>query len=91
MRPFFLIKVKITQLWCWLTGADAVYVKDIDNNTYTVKVMRTVFDPFQDQQPKKIKFLRYGYRVCNHDGTVSHSWKWRYVSNERHVQHKLSC
>lgn len=87
----FWMQVQITRAWCWLSGADAVYVKDLDNQTISVKVMRTKFDPFVDDPQKMIRIRRYGFKGCRSNGTVGGgAWLWRYVSQELHVHHKLS-
>jgi hypothetical protein len=88
---WFWIKVKITQAWCKLTGAHAVYVKDMDDNSISVKVMRVNFDPFVDQPEKQVYIKKYGYKTCHANGEVSNGgWRWRYVNEDLHVQHKLS-
>ena len=84
-------KVSITRLWCWITGGHAVYVKDMDHGVVTVKVMREKFDPFAEIQEKNVYFGKYGYRVCHSNGKVgSGHWRWRYVNEDLHVQHRLS-
>lgn len=91
MSMWFWIKVKITQAWCALTGAHAVYVKDMDNSSVTVKVMREKFDPFVDVREKHVYFRKYGYRACHANGKAGGgAWSWRYVNEDLHVQHKLS-
>lgn len=88
---WFLLQVKITQAWCKLTGAHAVYVKDLDSHSITVKVMRQKFDPFLEVQERHVYFVRYGHRMCHANGKVgSGHWRWRYVNEDLHVQHRLS-
>lgn len=85
------IRVLFCRAWCKLTGADAVYVKDLDDNRISVKVMRTRFDPFVDNPEKVVRFRKYGYRRCHAGGKVSNgAWQWCYVDKDLHVQHMLS-
>ncbi len=85
------IQVLICRGWCKLTGAHAVYVKDVDDHRITVKVMRTRFDPFVDDPEKVVRFRRHGYKKCHANGTMSNGgWVWRYVNEDLHVAHRLS-
>lgn len=91
MGPRLKITLLITRAWCWLTGADAVWIKDTDTRHITVKVMRTRFDPFSSEQDRVIRFRRYGARRCSPDGQVGGgAWLWRYVDESKHVQHTLT-
>lgn len=84
-------KVKITQAWCAITSAHAVYVKDVDDGRIMVKVMKTRFDPFVDQPERQVFIGKHGYRKCHDNGKVSNGgWQWRYVNQEDHVHHMLS-
>lgn len=88
---WFSCKVLITRAWCAITGAHAVYVKDMDRGHVMVKVMRTKFDPFVDTPEKQVRIHKFGYRKCHPDGKVSNGgWRWRYVNEDLHVRHKLS-
>lgn len=87
----FWLQIQCVKFWCWLTRAEAVYIKDLDDHSVSVKVMRTKFDPFVDSPDKRVYFRRYGYRICRPNGTVgSGSWLWRYVDQSKHVQQRLS-
>ena len=88
---WFAIQVCITKAWCALTGAHAIYLKDTDDNSIAVKVMREKFDPFEDCKIRYVRIWNYGFRECQNDGTVGGGgWVWRYVNEEMHVQHKLT-
>jgi hypothetical protein len=89
---WFGIQVTICKAWCKLTGGHAVYVKDLNDNSISVRVMRIKFDPFVDVHEKVVYMPKFGYRKCHANGRVGNSdaWIWRYVNEEAHVAHRLS-
>ncbi len=61
----FWIKTQITKFWCWLTFADAVYIKMFENDSIrggisdvnyvvNVRVARRRFDPFVSMPPLSV-------------------------------------
>lgn len=86
------IQIRIAKIWCALSGADAVYVKDLSDNEIMIKVMRNRLDPFDDTNDKLVKLRPYGYRKCHPDGKVgsTDNWIWRYVDEDLNIKHRLS-
>jgi hypothetical protein len=100
----FQTKVQITRLWCFLTFAEAVYVKipwlksknpDTSNSSYgsievRPKVARFKFDPFTDNKVLSTYDKTY-IRELLQSGKVEKfdNGKWTYINLGKQVELKL--
>jgi hypothetical protein len=77
-------------LWCWLTGGDAVWVKDDRDGSVEIKVARVRHDPFDDPPQLMVNWRKIGEYQLRDNGRVGNFCRWRFVCNDRHIQHQLS-